>query len=379
MTTLPEKVEAYCHSLGFILVGAIPPVDLQYFSLYQRWIERGCQAGMHYLSGEHALYQRENPCHVMPSCQSILVLAYPYPPTTLADLEKQKFPFSIAAYAQVEDYHLFLPRLLAQIVQFMQEQTDQSFQSMIFTDSGPLLEREIATRAGLGWIGKNSCLINRRFGSNFFLSEILLDFSLVKPTALPEVSPDRCGNCQRCIEICPTHCIQSDRTLDAGRCISYLTIENKGEIPILLRSSLGNHLFGCDLCQQCCPWNQKKSSSSTMQRSPNSPENFLQEISAMDILNEVEFKKKFASSPICRAKRRGFYRNLAVVLGNQKEMSSGPILFNLLHDQDALVRQHAAWALGCMPQRSVRSELKAALQSETEQSVIQEIELALKQ
>lgn len=377
MNTLFEQVKTFCSTLGFNLIGVTAPGDLEHFSIYERWIADGCHADMHYLDGERALFQRKSPRNVMPSCQSILVLAYPYLTASIQDhFEKNSLP-SIAGYACMHDYHAFLPPLLEKVVHFIEARSVHPIESKFFTDSGPLLERELGYEAGLGWIGKNSCLINKNVGSFFLLSEILLDIPLFAEESASQYSSDHCGNCQRCMEICPTHCIQENRTLDSRSCISYLTIENKGEIPLDLRAMIGDHLFGCDLCQQVCPWNQKIRSASQGSVLPQNLQRYLQNLNPSRILNENEFTQEFTSSPISRVKRSGFYRNFSVVLGNKKDPTSIPFLLQLLHDSDALIRQHAAWALGCFQSESVRIHLKEALKIEEDQKVIQEIKQTL--
>ncbi len=373
MKTLLEQVKTFCCSLGFNLVGVTTPDDLQQYSIYEKWIADGCQADMKYLAGEHALFLRKSPRNVMPSCQSILVLAYPYPAIAIQDQGEKKTIPSIAGYAYLEDYHAFLPSLLEKVTHFIQTQSGHPLESKLFTDSGPILERELGYQAGLGWIGKNTCLINKNFGSFFFLSEILLDIPLFAEEKNPPYSPDHCGTCHRCIRICPTQCIQENRTLDSRRCISYLTIENKGEIPLDIRASVGDHLFGCDLCQQVCPWNQKIIAAAQTPTLPQYLRNYLEKLDPSCILNEIEFAQEFALYPISRAKRSGFYRNLAVALGNKKNPANIPFLLQLLRDSDPLIRQHAAWALGCFHSESVNIYLTEALKIEKDQKVIQEI------
>lgn len=377
MNTLFEQVKPFCFSLGFNLVGVTTPGDLEYFSIYEKWIADSCHADMHYLAGEHALYQRKSPRNVMPSCQSILVLAFPYPSITIQSQRKETTLSSIAGYAYLQDYHAFLPPLLQKVVHFIQERSGLSVESKVFTDSEPLLERELGYQAGLGWIGKNSCLINKDFGSFFLLSEILLDIPLSAEQKNSQYPPDHCGTCQHCIENCPTHCIRENRTLDSRRCISYLTIENKGEIPLDLRTLIGDHLFGCDICQQVCPWNQKIIAVAPTANLPDKVQQFLQDLDPAHILNENEFKQKFTFSSISRVKRSGFYRNFSVVLGNKKDPASILFLMQLLRDSDPLIRQHAAWALGSFHFESVCSYLTEALKIEKDQKVIQEINQAL--
>ena len=211
-----------------------------------------------------------------------------------------------------------------------------------YTDSGPLLERDLAQRAGLGWIGKNTCLINPQQGSYFFLAELLLGVAL-QPD--PPFTQDRCGACTRCIDACPTGCIRPDRTLDARRCISYLTIELKGEIPEELRPRLGNWVFGCDVCQQVCPWNRFAPEQGDPAFAPR-PGIPAPELVAELALTAEEFKRKFTGSPVLRAKRRGYLRNVAVALGNQGDPAALPALERAAaEDPEPLVREHAAWAV----------------------------------
>jgi len=219
----------------------------------------------------------------------------------------------------------------------------RDFRYRVFVDSAPVLETILAEQAGLGWIGKNTCLINPHSGSYFFLSEILLDIHL---TPDQPFSTDHCGSCTRCIDACPTACILPDRTIDAQRCISYLTIELKGEIPAELRSSIGNWVFGCDLCQQVCPWNQRFASQSgdpAFEPRPDVPNpDLIEELS----LSPEAFNRKFKGSPIKRSKRRGYLRNVTVALGNSGDPAAIPALSNSVkNDPEPLIRSHAAWAL----------------------------------
>jgi epoxyqueuosine reductase len=248
----------------------------------------------------------------------------------------------IAAYAWGDDYHLVLPRRLHALVNFIEHRVGHPVANRCYTDTGPLLERDLAQRAGLGWIGKNTCLINPKHGSYFLLAEILLGLPL-RPDR-PFVS-DQCGTCTRCIQACPTDCILPDRTLDAGRCISYLTIENKNEIPTDLRSPTGDWLFGCDICQMVCPWNLRFASSR------GDPALALREDLAVPVLareillTQDEFSRKFRNSPIKRAKRGGYVRNAASALGNRGNDGDVRALAEVTQDADPLVREHAAWAI----------------------------------
>ncbi len=235
----------------------------------------------------------------------------------------------VAAYAWGADYHEVLDERLKRLVEFIEGKTGRPLANRRYTDSGPLLERELAQRAGLGWIGKNTCLINPEMGSYFLLAEVLLDLELDPD---PPFEADRCGSCTRCLEACPTHCILPDRTLDARRCISYLTIELKDDIPDELRPQMGNWVFGCDLCQQVCPWNMRFAAAPgeyARSRCPNSSRDraclsprLVEELA----LTQDDFNLKFKGSPVRRAKRRGYLRNVAVALGNSGDPTHVPAL-----------------------------------------------------
>jgi epoxyqueuosine reductase len=248
----------------------------------------------------------------------------------------------IAAYAWGEDYHIVLPKRLQVLVEFLEEQTGHSVPNRWYTDTGPILERELAMQAGLGWIGKNTCLINPGRGSYFLLAEILLGIEL--PSDNPFLS-DQCGSCTRCIDACPTGCILPNRTLDAHRCISYLTIENKAEIPPELRPQMGNWIFGCDICQMVCPWNLRfaREEGDPAFASPLNGQG--QQLAVELALSPTDFNRKFKGSPLKRAKRRGYLRNVAVAAGNSTRAGFLPDLQAAQNDDELLVREHVRWAI----------------------------------
>jgi epoxyqueuosine reductase len=352
--------------LGFVLAGVTSAHPPESYSKFQEWVSEGNHADMGYLASERSLTRRSDPKHILPECQSILVLGVPYNPAG-------DTPGGVAAYALGEDYHEVLKPRLQELVSFIEEQYGRSVPNRWYTDTGPLLERDLARRAGLGWIGKNSMLINPQSGSYFLLAEILLGLELPPDDPFPS---DHCGSCSRCLESCPTGCILPDRTLDSGRCISYLTIENKGQIPNALREQIGEWLFGCDVCQQVCPWNRfarEDGDPSFTARAGVPPDNLVDELR----LSAEEFNQKFKGSPVKRAKRRGYLRNAAIVLGNRQRKEDVSGLAAGLGDSETLVRQHVAWALGRIGGEDVREFLRDALTHESDPTVILEIETAV--
>jgi epoxyqueuosine reductase len=329
--------------LGFTLAGISLPQRPQHMDAYLHWLEAGRQADMSYLAEARAIERRADPHLILPECRSILALATPYsnpnslPPRTIGPAQGR-----VAAYAWGADYHLALPGRMRALVNFLEEQTGRTIPNRWYTDTGPVLERDLAMRAGLGWIGKNSCLINPRLGSYFFLSEILLGLEL-PPDEPFEI--DRCGTCTRCIEACPTHCILPDRSLDAGRCISYQTIENKAGIPEEMRPLQADWIFGCDICQLVCPWNLRFAGSvgdTLFEPRPGLPNPVLTGELA---LTDDEFNRKYKDSPIKRAKRRGYLRNVAIAAGNSANTSLLPALEEAQGDPEALVNTAAVWAI----------------------------------
>ncbi len=364
------KAEAY--RLGFWLCGVTTPEPPAHLDTYTAWIHAGRHADMAYLASPRALTARANPDSLMPGCQTIIALAAPYPAppaSTAADAGM------IAGYAKSTDYHNVFPPRLEALAEWISSQSDQPVQWRGFTDSAPILEKELAQRAGLGWIGKNTNLINPEIGSYFLLAELFLDIS-IEPD--PPFTADRCGACTRCIDACPTSCILPDRTIDAARCLSYLTIENKGLIPPDLRPNLETRIFGCDVCQTVCPWNRKAVLPPEQTLFP--PLASFQSIHLTEEmqLDEDAFRSRFRHTPILRTKRRGYLRNVAVALGNLARPESIPVLANsLYHDPESLIRAHVAWALGRLPAPEAQTALQTALQTETDPAVQSEIQQAL--
>lgn len=374
--SLTELVKAEAHRLGFDFVGVTTPEPPTTFPNYQSWINAGYHGEMGYLGTQRAIKRRGDPLRILPECRSILVLGVRHDKPIGNHTSTSAYPQGrLASYAWGDDYHDVLPERLKAIVAFIEKQTGSTVPNRWYTDTGPILERELAQRAGLGWIAKNSMLINPKLGSYFLLAEIFLGVDL-EPDA--PFASDHCGSCTRCLDACPTSCILPDRTLDARRCISYLTIELKGSIPLDLRSQIGDWVFGCDICQDVCPWN--------IRFAPEQGEPAFAPRQAVPFvvletelsLSPQEFNAKFKGSAVKRAKRRGYLRNVAVALGNVGRTSSIPALAkSLLHDAEPLVRAHAAWALGQIGGQEALESLSAAVGSENDALVLDEIHSAI--
>lgn len=373
---LKFKLQTEAARLGFTLFGVTSPAPPQSMPVYLHWLESGCNGNMSYLATDRAVERRGDPTLVLPEVKSIIVLGMRYPrPASNPSGSGRSLSGQVAAYAWGDDYHEIIPPRLEHLAEFLRQETGKTVISKEYTDTGPILERDLASRAGLGWIGKNSCLINPNEGSYFLLAELLSNVELDPDESF---RTDHCGTCQRCIEACPTQCIQSDRTIDARSCISYLTIENKGVIPVELRSQLGNWVFGCDICQQVCPWNLRFATdtfdASLQPDLAIAHPNLTADIS----LTTGEFNRRFKKSPIQRPRRKGYLRNIAVALGNSGSVEAIPFLEeSLCNEIEPLVRAHAAWALGRIGSKKVRFVLQKALATETDPTVLQEIKMAL--
>jgi epoxyqueuosine reductase len=375
---LKKAIMEQAHQMGFSLVGITNGEALPHGDVFDSWLGQGRQGEMTYLDTPRSRACRAHPDRLLPECRSVLVLGMRYqaPPQLKKNLKNDTTPQGrIAAYAWGEDYHDILTRRLRFLVDFIETQVGHAVLKRWYTDTGPILERELAQRAGLGWIGKNTCLINPHGGSYFFLAEILLGMELEPDQPFVD---DRCGTCTRCITACPTGCILPDRTLDARRCISYLTIELNGSIPVELRPLMDGWVFGCDVCQQVCPWN--RFATPVIDLGPYiSLKNPLPDLEEEIMLPASEFNSRYRYSPIRRARRRGYLRNVAVALGNLGVPEAVvPLSRVLVEDPEPLVRSHVAWALGKIDTTESRQVLERATRNEVDPLVMIEIQSALK-
>lgn len=372
---LTKAIKAEAQRLGFVLVGVTKPEAPPHYKAFTRWVESEQHGEMTWLASERSLERRSNPKAILPECRSILVLGTPYPANYNQGTPSSEPAGRVASYAWGSDYHDVLPERMRSLIAFIEEHVGEPIPNRWYTDTGPVLERDFAQQAGIGWIGKNTCLINPQKGSYFLLAEILLGLELTPDEPL---ETDHCGSCTRCLEACPTGCILPDRTIDSRSCISYLTIELKGSIPLELRPKLGDWIFGCDVCQQVCPWNLRfapERGDPAFDGRPGVPQ---PKLIAELALTPEEFNRKFRGSPVKRAKRRGYLRNIAVALGNAGDPASVPALARALREEpEPLVRQHVAWALGRIRGAQALAALHQGLEVEGEPEVLAEIRQAL--
>ena len=368
--SLTDQIKTLARQLGFDLVGIAPAERPAHWPFYLAWLRKGYAGQMAYLSRN--LERRADPQTVVPGAKSLLCVGINYAPPAEVRGENGTPRGQVSRYARGEDYHDVMKGRLLDLLADIQELAPGT-DGRVYVDTGPVLERDFAVRAGLGWFGKHTNLIHKRKGSWFFLGEILLTLEL----AGDGPQPDHCGSCTRCIEACPTDAIVAPYVLDSNRCISYLTIELKGPIPTPLRPGLGNWVYGCDICQEVCPWNEKHARP-TREGAFEAREGMTAPVLA-DLLelDQASFSRQFKGSPIKRSKRRGLLRNVAVVLGNAGSGSDVPALEKALADLEPLVRGHAAWALGQIGGEAAQLALGQAAGRETDSYVCEEIQAAL--
>ena len=328
MGHLEDRLKAAAYGLGFDLCGiaAFGPADTA--AQFDAWLAAGYHGEMAYLARRRAVT----------GVTHAIVVALDY---------GGKEPDGpVARYARGRDYHDVMLERLAELHRWLEAEVGRPVSGKAYVDTGPILERDLARRAGLGWFGKNTMLIHPRLGSFFFLGAILVDLEL---TADAPFESEHCGTCTRCLDACPTQALVAPGVMDARRCISYLTIELKGAIPETLRSGLGDHVYGCDVCQDVCPWNVR------FARALDEPALAPRaEIDAVEMLalDDAGFRERYRGTAVTRAKRRGLARNAAVVLGNRGDASALPALERAAsEDPDPVVREHAAWAIEAMALR----------------------------
>ncbi|HLX71883.1 MAG TPA: tRNA epoxyqueuosine(34) reductase QueG [Verrucomicrobiae bacterium] len=336
---MKENVRQRARELGFDDCRFTTAEAPDHAAVFQSWIAAKRHGEMGYL--ERNAFKRVNPQEVLAGARSVVVLAASY--------TNGEFPAHgtrnpqhgvIARYAQFKDYHEVLAGRLKQLTQFLDEFGGEGTRSLWYVDTGPLLERDLAQRAGLGFVGKHTNLIGRKLGNWIFIAEIITTLELEPDT--PE--KNRCGTCTRCIAACPTAAITAPFQLDARRCISYLTIELKGPIPMEFRPAIGNRIYGCDDCLAVCPWNKFAREGNLMKEHARADLN-MPELLELLALDEAAFKSRFAGTPILRTKRKGLLRNVCVALGNIGDEAALPYLHQATKVPEPLIAEHASWAI----------------------------------
>lgn len=303
---LGEEIRAQAQRLGFDLVGVAPPTPpSEALRAYRDWLAAGYHGEMAYMARPDRVARREDPALILPGVRAVVCVAvnyYPGPMPAVSDGRRGR----ISRYAWGMDYHDWMLPRLEELAVFIRERTGGTARYRVYTDTGPLLERAFAAQAGLGFIGKNTCLIHPRFGSWLFLGEILVDVDL--PLTGPP-APPRCGTCTRCLDACPTGALVAPYVLDARRCISYLTIEYRGEIPPDLRARMGDWVYGCDICQEVCPWGRFARPTAVPEFRAPSLDRARPLLADLQVLDDAAFRARFGGTPVARIGRERLQRN----------------------------------------------------------------------
>jgi epoxyqueuosine reductase len=351
MDFLRETLTRAAHEQGFVLVGFARLRPLAHREdFYRRWLADGGNASMTYLAKEPEL--RFDPRRLDARYTSVVSLGYPYAARAVPKVDwRGEMRGRIAAYALGRDYHDVVKKR-ARIVGDIIRRLRPGCTTRTYVDTGPVFEREWASQSRIGWFGKNTMILNRDHGSYFFLAEIFTD---VEIDAATEPYRDHCGSCRRCLDLCPTGALADGYVMRSDFCISYQTIENRGAIPLELRPKIGNWIFGCDICNDVCPWNDDHTSDHDV-------DDIMPRLPDLLALNEEQFGLRFTVSAVKRAKRRGLLRNVAVALGNTGNPDAvAPLTRAIQTESEPLIRSHAAWALGQLGGTAACRALECAL------------------
>ena len=332
--SLTKSIKAKALEVGFDLVGISPVDSFPENQFYKEWLARGFAGEMRYM--ERDPEKRENIRKVLPDAKSVISCGMNY---------NTDYPYSVdetdrsRGWISRYDYHDVMSERLVLLEGYVRGFAPKDIKSRVYVDTGPVLERVYGKYSGIGWYGKNTCLINQDIGSWIFLGEIITDVEL----DYDGPAADRCGTCNMCIDACPTDALRGPYVLDSNLCISYLTIEFRGKIPFGLRQKMGNNIFGCDICQDVCPWNRKASVSQYKPFQPTQSSHN-PDLIYLSQLSVEGFRNVFKNSPVKRTKRRGLIRNVMVAMGNSGNRDFIPYIKDCLKDDEALVRAHAVWA-----------------------------------
>ena len=359
------RIKAQAYALGFDLAGIARLGPAGTFPAFEQWLSRGLAGDMAWLRRDAALRRDTRLPHR--GARSAIVVALDYGGRQPAG--------TLARYARGRDYHGVMKERLRALLKWLESATASPVSGRPYVDTGPILERDLARLAGLGWFGRNTMLINARRGSFLFLGALFVDLELESD---PPFYEEHCGTCRRCIDACPTSAIADEGVLDATRCISYLTIEKRGAIPVEWRRSIGTLVYGCDICQDVCPWNVRFASEA---RDPDLTTGSLEATPdpiALLRMDAAGFQHRFGGTAVTRAGRQGLSRNAAVALGNRGAPGDVEALAeSLAQEADAVVRAHAAWALGVIANPEAMAALRSRLGVEGDEAVIREVEGAI--
>ena len=378
-----QRVVAEAVALGFEVAGVATGSRSAHMTRFRGWTRAGLHGEMAYLARPDAVERRGDLKRTLESFRSAVVVAHSYGDAEPTAGSGDPSRAVVARYARGRDYHHVMRERLEMLGEWLRETARRPVQWKAYVDTGPILERDLARRAGLGWFGKNTMLIDPRRGSYFFLGVLLTDLPLAPSAPFGE---DHCGSCRRCLDACPTGALlgrdeDGAPVIDARRCISYLTIELRGAIPTELRPAIGNRVFGCDICQETCPWNARFAGPSGEPAYASRPDldrpSLLALAGRLLAMSGKAFQREYAESPLSRAGRKGMLRNVCVALGNWGAREAGPILVAALADPAPLVRGHAAWALGRVGSAEALTALKERREAETDRAVLEEVEAAL--
>lgn len=367
--SLTAIIKAVAAAEGFTLAGVCPAVTPAGIGRFDEWLAAGFAGEMNYLADRRAAY--EHPRHVLFGVRSIVMLGMNY--FTGKAIAAGEGQGRVARYAWGDaDYHDVIHARLKRLSAVVQQHAPAARVRGV-VDTAPLLEREFAQLAGLGWVGKNTLLLNKTQGSYFFLAALLTDLELDYDE--PFVA-DHCGTCRACLDACPTNAFPQPYVLDASRCISYLTIELRDEIPLELRAGVGDWLFGCDVCQEVCPWNHRAEPTPELSFAPRASLNPVDLVALLN-LDDAAFRAMFRHTPLWRSKRRGILRNAAIALGNRPTSVALSALSHGLRDEEPLIRGACAWALGRYVEPSAKLALREQLTRESDAAVSEEIARSL--
>lgn len=363
-----ELLKSWAVEAGFDRAGVARLEPSSHGEALRQWVARGEHASMVWI--ERRLAEREDPRCLLPGARSALVVTLQYWPLEASSEPDDDLWPRVARYARGQDYHDVMVKRLRSLA----ARIEGAFPGTAwrpYVDTGPILERELAARAGLGAFGKNANLLHRRWGSYFLLGELLLTLDLAPD---PPIA-DLCGRCTRCLDACPTDALREPYRLDSNRCISYWTIEHRGDVPEAMRDGLEDWVFGCDVCQEVCPYNRKSlpGSEPSLRLPPARAE---LDLAALVNIDRDTYVERFRGSPMKRAKQQGLQRNAAIAMGNRRDPRYVPALTRALDDASALVRKHAAWALGRIGGADAERALEAAVGREGEADVRSELQAA---